>query len=142
MYKIMQDIRLSKNFKVHEIACKDGSGELLFDYELINKLQRLRDTLGKPIIVCSAYRTPAYNKKCGGAPKSQHLLGKAADIKIAGMHPLDVAFVAQKMGFTGIGVYTHDGNYFTHVDVRQGRSYWMDATGHKLLSVKRLEDKR
>ena len=33
-----------------------------------------------PLIVNSAYRSPAVNKSVGGVPTSQHLLGQAADI--------------------------------------------------------------
>jgi uncharacterized protein YcbK (DUF882 family) len=140
MYTIVKDIQLSKNFKLSEFVCHDGSGKVLFDYELIQKLQALRDKLGRPVTVVSAYRTPEYNTKCGGAPKSQHLLGKAADIKVKGKTPLDVAYAAESVGFTGIGVYTHDGNKFTHVDVRALKSYWKDAPGHKLISIKSLKE--
>ena len=34
-----------------------------------------------PLIVNSAYRSPAVNKSVGGVPTSQHLLGQAADIR-------------------------------------------------------------
>jgi hypothetical protein len=47
----------------------------------INVLQPLRDALGLPISVSSAYRSPALNRAVGGAPDSQHLDGKAADLQ-------------------------------------------------------------
>ena len=84
--------------------------------------------------------TPEYNKKCGGAPKSQHIEGTAADIKVSGISPLDVAKAAESVGFTGIGVYTHSGNSFTHVDVRALKTYWTDLPGHQLKSVKSLNE--
>jgi uncharacterized protein YcbK (DUF882 family) len=140
MYTIEKDIALSKNFKLSEFACHDGSGKVLFTSALITKLQLLRDKLGKPIRIVSAYRTPEYNKKCGGAPKSQHMEGTAADIKVSGISPLDVAKAAESVGFTGIGVYTHSGNSFTHVDVRPSKSHWMDLPGHQLKSVKSLNE--
>lgn len=113
MYQVPENMKLSKNFVISEFACKDGSKEILVDYELIEKLQKLRDALGKPVVVTSGYRTVAYNKKCGGISTSHHLTGKAADIKVSGMTPLQVALAADKMGFLGIGVYPT----FTHVDV-------------------------
>jgi len=140
MYTILNDFNLAKNFKLSEFVCHDGSGKVIIVPALVEKLQALRDKLGKPITVVSAYRTEEYNKKCGGAPASQHLYGKAADIKVSGVTPLQVALLAESVGFNGIGVYTHDGNYFTHVDVRPTKSYWKDAAGHKLISIKSLKE--
>ena len=78
MYSVPEDLRLSKNFTLSEFACNDGSKEITVNYELIELLQQLRDTLGKPIKVTSGYRTVTYNKKCGGIATSHHLTGKAA----------------------------------------------------------------
>lgn len=44
-------------------------------------LQPLRDKVGKPIIINSGYRCPAVNARVGGADKSAHLYGRAADIR-------------------------------------------------------------
>jgi len=53
-------------------------------------LQPLRDAVGVPVNVTSAYRSPAVNKAVGGAKTSQHVLGEAADIVVAGMSPREV----------------------------------------------------
>jgi len=45
-----------------------------------NVLGPLRELLGQPITVDSAFRSPEVNKKVGGAKTSQHLSGQAADI--------------------------------------------------------------
>ena len=45
------------NFSPAEIACR-GSGSLQINHEALDKLQALRDRLGKPLIVRSAYRSP------------------------------------------------------------------------------------
>jgi len=45
-----------------------------------NVLDPLREAYGKPIHVNSGFRSPALNKKIGGAPTSDHLKGMAADI--------------------------------------------------------------
>ncbi|MDJ0535519.1 MAG: D-Ala-D-Ala carboxypeptidase family metallohydrolase [Xenococcaceae cyanobacterium MO_207.B15] len=37
--------------------------------------------MGSPILVTSWYRPQAVNREVGGAPNSQHIYGKAADIK-------------------------------------------------------------
>lgn len=36
---------------------------------------------GDPITVNSAYRTPEYNRRIGGAAKSQHVEGRALDLR-------------------------------------------------------------
>ena len=115
--------QLSKHFNEDEFKCRDGSTHAI-DVELIEGLERLRELAGnKPIHVNSGYRSPAYNKRIGGAPKSRHVLGKAADITIAGFTPKQVAALAEKIPQFrngGIGIY----NTFTHVDVRKGRARW------------------
>ncbi len=44
-------------------------------------LDPLREAWGAPIIVTSGYRCPKLNKAVGGASKSQHMYGQAADIR-------------------------------------------------------------
>lgn len=117
----MNDIPVSKNFKLYEFECKDGNHEVKIDPRLLELLQKLRTKLGKPITITSAYRTPEYNATIpGAAANSQHVLGKAADIKVSGMSPQQVADEAERIGFTGIGIYST----FTHVDVRDTKSKW------------------
>ena len=114
--------KLSANFKVKEFACTDGSDPIFIDTDLVNVLQKIRDHFGKPVTINSAYRTPGRNKAVGGQAYSQHLYGKAADIKINGVAPKKVAAYAEtllpKRG--GIGVYAT----FVHVDVRTNKSRW------------------
>lgn len=108
------------NFKVKEFACKDGSDKILIDMELVEKLQVIRDRVGKPVTVNSGYRTATHNAKVGGATKSQHLLGKAADIKVSGYPAETLAVIAEEVGFRGIGIYT----WGIHVDTRETKTKW------------------
>lgn len=114
--------QLSTNFKVREFACKDGSDAILIDDELVNLLQKIRNHFGKPVTINSAYRNATYNKKIGGASKSQHINGTASDICINGVKPEDIAkyaeYIMPKSG--GIGQYID----FVHVDTRANRSRW------------------
>ena len=43
-------------------------------------LEPLREKIGQPIIINSAFRSAALNRAVGGVKTSQHLLGQAADI--------------------------------------------------------------
>jgi len=51
----------------------------------VNILQPLRNHLKKPIRVTSGFRCRRLNSMIGGARKSQHIEGKAADIEVDGM---------------------------------------------------------
>ena len=113
---------LSKNFRVREFRCKDDTDPIFIDSDLVDVLQKVRDHFGKAVTITSAFRTASHNKKVGGATYSQHLYGKAADIKISGVTPSVVAdYVETLMPSTGgIGRYST----FTHVDVRKIKSRW------------------
>ena len=55
-----------------------------------NVLQPLRNSLGCPVIVSSGFRCAELNKKVGGRPNSQHLLGEAADFVVPQRNLKDV----------------------------------------------------
>ena len=116
-------VKLSANFKVSEFMCKDGSDTVIISPGLVTVLQKIRDHFGKPLIITSAYRNDAYNKKVGGADYSQHKYGTAADIYINGVSPATIAaYVETIMPNTGgIGIYSN----FVHVDVRTDRARWI-----------------
>lgn len=63
-----------------------------------NILQPLRDALGKPIQITSGFRSEAVNEAVGGASTSQHRFGQAADIKVAGMTPFELASKIVELG--------------------------------------------
>lgn len=110
------DKYLSKNFKVREFRCKDGSDEILIDMGLVRYLQQIRDWAGASITINSGYRTPSHNASIGGATKSQHIYGKAVDIVCSGKSPLQLAQKAETLGMKGIE-WNKDLNY-THIDTR------------------------
>jgi lysozyme len=117
---------VSKNFKVGEFACKDGSDEIRIDVDFVRtKLQAVRDHFGVPLIINSAYRTAAYNKKIAGASKSYHMTGQAFDIVVKGHTPQEVARFAQQIGINGIIQY----NTFVHIDSRPARYWAQDDNG-------------
>lgn len=118
---------LSASFKVREFACQDGSDTILIDSELVTVLQTIRNHYGKPVIINSAYRTLAHNRKVGSGDGSQHVKGTAADIHISGVAPADIAAYAESIGVRGIGKYgTH-----VHVDTRNTKYYWDSTSGRE-----------
>ena len=114
--------KLSTNFRVREFSCKDGTDPIFIDSELVSVLQKIRSHFGKPVTITSAYRTPHHNEKEGGTLYSQHIYGKAADIKVSGVAPKKVAQYAETLlkNYGGIGIYST----FTHIDVRSTKSRW------------------
>ena len=93
---------------------------------LANNLQVLRDEVNKPIKITSGYRSPEHNAKVGGVKSSRHITGEAADFKIAGMTPKEVAAViekliaAGKMEEGGLGTYST----WVHYDHRNVKARW------------------
>jgi uncharacterized protein YcbK (DUF882 family) len=115
-----------------ELACKDAArtpypDRFLTDgrlSELAALFEEVRALLGgRPLVVISAYRTPAHNRKVGGAPNSQHLQGRALDLRPPlGMTPDQMVGTmkdAHKAGLIpslgGLGVY----RTFVHIDTRK-----------------------
>lgn len=120
------DKQISKNFKVKEFRCKDGSDKILVDENFIkNKLQAIRDYFAVPITVNSAYRTESHNRKEGGAKASYHLKGQAFDIVVQNHTPTEVAHYAQTLGINGIIQY----HGFVHIDSRKARYFAKENNG-------------
>ena len=111
---------ISTHFKREEFACQCGCGGDTVDAEILETLEKIREHFGVPVTVTSGYRCAEHNKDIGGAPKSQHLLGRAADIQLPEVFPQDVARYARELGVSV-------GNYitFTHIDTRSGHpAHW------------------
>lgn len=118
-------MRDGKYFKAKEFACKCGCGYADPDPRLLDTLDAIREYVGRPIIVNSGCRCQKHNDspKVGGVKGSQHVKGKAADIrcremtagtlwqKIRELHGMGKL---PKLG--GLGRYDD----FVHVDVRDG----------------------
>ena len=87
---------LSPHFRVQEFRCKDGSDPVFVDTALVELLEQLRAHFGKAVTITSGYRTPAHNAKAGGTRFSQHLYGRAADIRVQGASVEEVAACAER----------------------------------------------
>ena len=108
------------DFSPEEIACR-GDGKIQINEAALDKLQALRDQLGVPLIVHSAYRSPDYNRQVGGAKQSMHLQGAAFDISMANHDPESFKAAARAVGFSGFGFYPRQN--FMHVDIGRARQW-------------------
>lgn len=86
-------MKLSPNFTLDELTVtsrnvrnEPNEAEIAHLRALaVNILQPLRDALGKPVTINSAFRSESVNRLVGGSSTSQHRLGQAADIRVDGM---------------------------------------------------------
>ena len=113
-------IQLSEHFWGYEFECRCGctygSQEGHVDKDLIYRLERLRRMLDTPIIITSGCRCLPHNNEEGGAKKSAHLRGTAADLKILpwnGEARFRIIAAAVLCQFPGMGI----SNSFIHLDV-------------------------
>lgn len=121
-------------FKATELASPDrlDSG-LLMQLHFMTLLDALRGLMKRPFRINSGFRTASHNKKVGGAARSAHLFGRAADIDTVGWtaeERLQLISFARSIGLTGIGI----SGSFIHVDDMPRVATWVYRHG-KAVSV-------
>jgi len=87
-----------------------------------NKAIIFAQSMGRPITLNSAYRTPEYNASVGGAKKSLHVQRMAIDVQWPSASQqirVDMIQRAVDAGFTGIGCYDN----FMHLDIGPKRQW-------------------
>jgi uncharacterized protein YcbK (DUF882 family) len=58
----------------------------------------------------------------------KHGTGEALDFKLQGVPAYEVAAYLRSLPRVGVGLYTHPGTQFVHVDVREPSYHWLDAS--------------
>lgn len=109
---------LSPHFTADELANKGRGGPLAHvDRGLLFAAEVTRAaTGGTPLLVVSGYRTPEHNRDVGGATRSQHVQGRAIDLRVGYI----TAAAAIGLGvWSGVGRKRWNGQVWaTHLDVR------------------------
>jgi len=126
----------SLHFSWDEFACRDYMHtpypvDIRIDrgVQLANELERIRALLSSrlhrdcPLWLDSVYRTLAHNRFVGGKPRSQHLAGRAADVRCPhgctyGMfrNAIEVVAAEPDSKIRYLCFYPHQG--FAHLDTR------------------------
>ena len=114
---------ISTHFSRHEFACNCGCGFDTVDIETLFVLQDIRAHFNAPVVINSGCRCAEYNRRIGGATHSQHVRGRAADIRVQDVIPAAVAeYVETQHPAVSVGRY----DTFTHIDTRtSGPARWV-----------------
>jgi uncharacterized protein YcbK (DUF882 family) len=102
--------------------------ERFIDPTLFDALHAIRDRLEspRPFQVISGYRSPKTNatlnrRSSGVAENSQHVLGKAIDVRIEGVELSNLRSAALDLAAGGVGYYPRSN--FVHVDTGRVRQW-------------------
>lgn len=130
--------RLGRSFGIFE------PGEIVATYpqewradravRLATTFEAIRKALGnEPLFINSAYRTSDYNRAVGGVRSSQHVFGRALDIRHSKLTAADVFLAIHTMRRAGkLPMLGGLGRYptFVHIDVRPSKrlAVWFGST--------------
>lgn len=97
------DVYLSPHFRLLEFLLTSHLSDCIYQYPsnpdyidnlhflCIEVLEPLRLKIGRPLVINSGFRCPFVNTSIGGASKSDHLIGKAADVSTFGLSPSQIS---------------------------------------------------
>ena len=110
-----------KHFKKEEFTCKCGCNLNNINLELVKILDEIREHFGKPAIITSGCRCSKHNAEVGGVEGSRHVIGKASDFYIQGIHVNDLLSYCKTLVNIGKLRYTYTNsinmNGVVHVDI-------------------------
>lgn len=122
-YKKGSKDALGVYFTAREFDCPcQKCTETIIDPELVNRLESMRVSIGKPLRINSGYRCSNYQTELRlrgyetSTGPSQHELGRAVDVMRADSQSigLELEKEARKAGFKAVGV----GSSWIHCDLR------------------------
>lgn len=125
-------MNLSEHFTLEELTASETAARNDWDntpngteianlVRLANLLEDVRKILGKPITINSGFRSKKVNDAVGSKDSSQHRIGCAADIRVAGMTPSQVceAIKASDIQFDQL---IREFDSWTHISVTNSAS--------------------
>jgi hypothetical protein len=110
-------VKLSKHFTQKEFDCQCGcgNGDIIISQKLVDELELVRISYGRPMRINSGIRCLSHNRKIGSRDTSSHVKGLAVDISCRDMGTrLElVKRLLRDAEFTRVGFHKE----FIHVDV-------------------------
>lgn len=120
------DKSVSSSFRVRDFACKCGRCQIVkYDDRLGAYLELIGEHFGVTPKINSGYRCSEHNAEVGGAKTSHHMRGMAADIRVPGVSPIEVARYAECIGIHRIGLYEN----FVHIGSDEKKRFWLGHQG-------------
>lgn len=114
-------------FDLSELKCKCGqcnSTGLEMSDSFMQMMVAIREKLGFPLNVSSAYRCPHYNNIVAETGlNGPHTTGKALDIVLRGEPALRLIGAAIDAGMMGVGVSQKTYDRFIHLDMCESPQY-------------------
>ncbi len=124
MLNEINNVIISPHFNLSKFSCPCCKKVMLHPL-LLEKLEKLRKIIERPLYITSGYRCLRYNQKVGGVTNSYHCIGLAADIKVKDINLIELLEVCENIDFAGIGFY--EKKNFLHLDVRPTkRTRWRE----------------
>lgn len=119
-------VQVSEHFDSDEFECPcahENCSYTLIEEEVVDVAEAIRKSVGA-LKITSGFRCTAHNLEVGGKPGSQHLVGKALDLKsLRGFNGSQLAYYAERLPLIqrgGLGI----AKTWIHVDTRGHRSRW------------------
>lgn len=110
-YFTMQEI-LKTNTGLPNVPSRQQSENLLYTRD---KMDKVREVIGRAVNVNSWFRSPEVNKATGGVPTSGHLTGYCVDFWVKGMTNQEICDLLDKAGI----------EYDQLIDEFNGSTYWV-----------------
>ena len=100
-------------------------------YQLAGFAERVREIIGKPLIINSAYRCVKLNNTVGGSLTSQHLYAEAIDIRVNGKTSAEVfqIIAASDLKYDQLILEKVGNSQWVHVSIGSKKEKLKYATG-------------
>lgn len=104
------------------LRCSPPCSMSQMDPVLLSRLDELREIVGFPIVLNSAFRSADYDVSRGRSGKGMHTYGQAVDVRCSSSAQRGaIVAAALSLGFNGIGI----ASTFIHLDIRKDLSIWL-----------------